>query len=628
MCDRFFKNGEHMLNRFISLLLAVSILVLCAASLSACVPDAGGDTPPLSGGGGGSGGSIIKPEFKDYGRKTVKFGEIEYVRPDAEKLISDFSSVTDAVKKNEIPYEDQLGAIISLEDGYNTFSTMYSYSNIRMSEDARDTYWCEEHEYISGYAPSFTATIEKLYVAAAQSVHAESFERDYFGIGLIEEYKDGGIYTKQVVALLEEETAIENRYSSLSTANVVITYKGMTKSYDDMIAFFADTYGNTSLTYEAALKDCAELYEKKLNEITRGLLIDVLKVRKKIAKELGYSSYAEYAYGEIYHDYTSAAMISFIKDVATYVIPVYSTVSYYVLWPYFDQVESGISSVDKVDLINTLYYAYEGMDAELADIYLYMLQYELYDIAPANDNRFEGSFCTYLDNYEAPYVFLSTTGGCDDYMTLAHEFGHFVDGYINHGAGTSIDLAEVSSQALEYLTLNEIKDELSEEEYKYLLYSQISSAFDVLLFQSFYALFEHYAYNIGYDGINEQGLTVAMQNAARDMGMSTEYFDSLDYVLIPHIILYPFYVQSYAVSAAVALEIYYTEDATEGAGLEAYMDLIDRSEGFDTLEENLKDAGLTSPFSKNYLKMLADMIHYDIMGSHYYKENAENNNAA
>ena len=180
-----FKNGEHMLNRFISLLLAVSILVLCAASLSACVPDASGDTPPLSGGGGGSGGSIIKPEVKDYGRKTVKFGEIEYVRPDAEKLISDFSSVTDVVKKNEIPYKDQLGAIISLEDGYNTFSTMYSYSNIRMSEDARDTYWCEEHEYISGYAPSFTATIEKLYVAAAQSVHAESFERDYFGIGLI-----------------------------------------------------------------------------------------------------------------------------------------------------------------------------------------------------------------------------------------------------------------------------------------------------------------------------------------------------------------------------------------------------------------------------------------------------------
>ena len=320
-------------------------------------------------------------------------------------------------------------------------------------------------------------------------------------------------------------------------------------------------------------------------------------------------------------------MLGFIKDVAEYVIPVYSTVSYYVLWPYFDQLQS-LSELDKVDLINTLYYAYEDMDAELSDVYSYMLQFGLYDIAPENENRFNGSFCTYLDGYDAPFVFLSTSGGCDDYMTLAHEFGHFFDSYINFDSGTSIDLSEVSSQALEYLTLTEIRDELTEEEYKYLLYSQISSAFEVLLFQSFYALFEHYAYDIQYNDISEESLVAAMKRAARDMGMSEDYFDSLDYVLIPHIMLYPFYVQSYTVSAAVALEVYYVEVGCEGNGLEAYIELVDRSEGFETFEENLRDAGLTSPFSKDYIKMLADMIHYDIMGSHFFKESAGNNNAA
>ena len=112
------------------------------------------------------------------------------------------------------------------------------------------------------------------------------------------------------------------------------------------------------------------------------------------------------------------------------------------------------------------------------------------------------------------------------------------------------------------------------------------------------------------------------------MGMSSDYFDTLDHVLIPHIMLYPFYVQSYTVSASVSLEIHYVELANDGAGLRAYLELIDRGNGALTLEQNLQEAGLTSPFSKNYLKALADMIHYDIMGSHFYKESTDQDNAA
>ena len=618
-----------MYYRLISLLLVLSMLLGGALALTGCGADTPGDdtTPPIGGGGGKTEKSIIVPEFKDYDKKTVRFDEIEYARPDAEKLISDFSSVTDVITANEIPYDDQLGAILSLEDGYLTFRTMYSYSNILMSKDASNTYWCDEYSYISGFVPLFTSTIEKMFVAAAQSEHALRFEEDYFGDGLIEEYADGGIYTDALVKLMEEETEIENRYSSLSTASVVITYKSMTDTFDNIVAFFVEAYGEGTLTYSLALEECAQIYEARVNELSREMLVELFKVRKKIALELGYTSYADYAYETIYHDYTKEQMLGFIKDVSEYVIPVYYSVSYYVLWPYFDQLGQ-MPTVDKVDLINTLYYAYEDMDAELHDIYSYMLQFGLYDIEGGSDNRFAGSFCTYLDSYEAPYVFLSTDGGCEDYMTLAHEFGHFVDSFINSDASTSMDLLEVSSQALEYLTLTEIRDDITEEEYKFLLYSQISSSFDVLLFQSFYALFEHYAYDIAYDSITGEELVRAMKRAAEDMGMSSDYFDSLDHVLIPHIMLYPFYVQSYTVSASVSLEIHYVERANDGAGLEAYLELVEREDDSLTLEENLREAGLTSPFSKNYLKALADMIHYDIMGAHFYKESTDQDNAA
>lgn len=617
-----------MYYRLISLLLLAAMLITGAASLSSCADD---EPPssyvPPSDDGTEPEKSIIKPEIKDYDKRTVKFDKIKYKRPDADKLLSDFSSVTDIIKKNNIPYADQLGAIISLEEDYTNFRTMYSYSNILMSEDAGSTYWCDEYSYISGFVPSLSSTIEKLYVAAAQSEHAESFEDDYFGEGLIEEYKEGGIYTEALVRLLEKETEIENKYSSLSTASVVITYKNMTDSFEGIMEFYEDAYGTDTFTYSVAYEECTALYNKRVSELSSEMLVDLVKIRRKISDELGYRSYSQHAYDTLEHDYTVEEMLEFVEDVADYIVPVYYAVSYNVLWPYFDQ-SGECAELDKIDLINTLYYAYGDMDAELGDIYSFMLQFDLYDVEYYSENRFDGSFCTYLDDYDAPYIFLTGDGSCEDYMTLAHEFGHFVDYYINDGNDASLDLSEISSQALEYLTLDQIKNELTEEEYKFLIYSQISSSFEVLLFQSFFALFEHYAYELAYDSISEEALIAAMKRAADDMGMSADYFDTLDHVLIPHIMLYPFYVQSYPVSASVALEIYYMEKAEDGGGLEAYLELVDREGGSLTFKERLSEAGLTSPFASNYLKRLADMMHYDIMGSHFYKENADKNNAA
>lgn len=604
------------------------MLLACTSVLTACMPEdvPSGENPPAVD-GGASDKSIIKPQIKSYDRRTVDFKNIKYARPNAEKLLSDFSSVTDVITKNEIPYTDQLNAVISLESGYSNFRTMYSYSNILMSEDVRSTYWCDEYDYISGYIPSFSSTIEKLYVAAAQSEHASKFEDDYFGKGLIEEYSDGGIYTDELVKLMERETEIENQYSAISTANVVITYKNITDSFDGIMDFFAKNYGESSLTYAMALEECTKLYSERVSAMSRQMLVELLKVRKLISNELGYESYSEYGYQVMEHGYTKEQMLGFIGEVAQYVVPVYYAVSYYVLWPYFEQHDE-CAKLDRIDLINTLYHSYEDMDGELFDIYSYMLQFGLYDVDYANENRFDGSFCTYLEDFDAPYVFLSANGNCEDYMTLAHEFGHFADYFINNGVEASLDLSEVSSQALEFLTLTEIKDDMPEAEYKYLLYSQISSAFEVLLFQSFYALFEHYAYDIPYNAISENTLTSAMKRAAKDMGMSEDYFDSLDHVLIPHIMLYPFYVQSYPVSVSIALEIYYIEDESEGDGLKAYLELIDRENTDLSFETIIDDAGLTSPFTDGYLKALADMLHYDIMGAHFFKKSHLKNDAA
>ena len=81
-------------------------------------------------------------------------------------------------------------------------------------------------------------------------------------------------------------------------------------------------------------------------------------------------------------------------------------------------------------------------------------------------------------------------------MTVIHEFGHFADNYINHGASVSLDLAEISSQALELLTLDMMRDTLPDRSYRLLEYYEMYNALEVLLMQGFYAMFEHLVYEI------------------------------------------------------------------------------------------------------------------------------------
>ena len=70
-----------------------------------------------------------------------------------------------------------------------------------------------------------------------------------------------------------------------------------------------------------------------------------------------------------------------------------------------------------------------------------------------------------------------------EFIIFAHEFGHFVDGYVNNGSDVSLDLSEVSSQALEYLTLLALEEQLSESSYKYLEYEYLTLAMESLINQ-------------------------------------------------------------------------------------------------------------------------------------------------
>lgn len=622
------------MKKILALLIAMSMLLPTVFTLSSCGDDyyeydpeedeGGNDGPQRPDGEKDTTPVLVVPPYKDYGRPAVSFEDMVYSRPDIEALSSAFLALSQKIEDSQIAYDASLAEIEALEEPYEHVVTMYSYANIRNNKDNSDSYWNGEYKFISTSYPSFAKAVEELFVSCARSSNAERYEEDYFGDGLIEQYRDGGKYTAEVVALMEKEAELETDYSSFSTENVEITIDGETNTVDYFLSQYKDRYGEDTDRYEIKHSYCLALYNNRVSELSVPMLVELIKVRRQIADALGYDSYATLAYKSLYHDYSEDDALEFVKGIADNIVPLYQKLSNDIFRQ--QTIPAGVNGIHRNTVLNNLYSLYGGMNGELSDAFSFMLSQKLFDIAPEAANRYSGAFSIYLDKYDSPYVFVTTRGNVFDYMTVSHEFGHFTDSYLNYGDKTSLDMSEVYSQGLELLTALSLGETLGEQIQSYLVDTEIDEMLYNMISQGFYALFECEAYSLSYDEITEARLVGIVESVAERFSLDPTAIGGLTAVTTTHIMLYPFYVQSYAVSAASALEIYFLEEGKAGDGLAAYMALLKREGDNPDFNTALNNAGIASPFENGYLRRLVNKVHRHFYGTDYYKS-ASNLNA-
>ena len=543
---------------------------------------------------------IIVPDYKDYGRGTVDFEvlALDYSRPDIDALCADFAAVSEMIDKNEVAFEEQLAAIVALEPGYNGFLTMYTVAEIFNSRDITAGFWAAEYEYLSTAAPVYAKAVEELYVSCARSPYARDFEREYFEED-ISEYEDGGKYTDEAVEYMSEEAALENEYKELSPSTVEIVYtvsdtEALEGTYEQILEMLKERYADRPILYQNALWIAEMLYDGALEREGRRIFTELLKVRSLLADELGYASYTEMAYEDMEYEYSPDEMMEFIADIGEFVVPAYTLI-------YSDALESATPKWSVSTLVNNSYSIMKALDGGFGDIFAYMLQHGLYDVAPSSDKRLDASFTTWIENNSSPYLFVTTTGYLTDYTTMMHEFGHFIDGYVNNNEQNSLELAELCSQGMELLSLTRLKSYVTAFAYDQMIYLGLMSTLSLLWYQGMLSCFEHILYEIPYDEISESSLDEALLRAEEMIFGNTGLFRMSD-MLILHLFVSPMYVQSYCTSVIPAIEIYLLEAATPGAGIAAYKKVIYRDE--EAFLPVLGAASLTSPFADGALETI------------------------
>ena len=487
------------------------------------------------------------------------FADMVYVRPDLDALKTAQEKCMETVKQDDFAiFEADLEAYSDL---YNDFCTNYFLANIYYSKDLTDEYWTEEYNFCMAATSDVEADVEDLMYAIAPSAHRDELEtEEYYGEGYFDDYDGENYWDDTFTALNEREAELIAQYYEL-------TSQGNEADYDTY-------YG------EIAPKMC-QLY------------IDLVKVRHEIASYAGYDSYPEYAYEKTYgRSYTPDQEAEYLKQVQKHLVPIYERL-------YTEGISLRLRSRDEEKTYAYVEELAGAMGGQVQEAFEFMTTYHLYDITKS-DKKFNSSFEVYLITYEEPYVFLNPTGTEQDYLTFAHEFGHFCNDYISEVGITSVDVAEVFSQGMEYLSLFYV------DESDRLVTYQMVSSLCVFVEQSAFADFEQRIYAMDPDDLTVDVVFDLFEEVGADYGFDAWGIDGSMFVSIQHFFTSPCYVFSYVVSNDAALQLYQMEAKESGAGLELFLEqLATEEEDFLAFVEA---AGLDSPFEKGRIETVAQTL--------------------
>ena len=548
--------------RLLSMLLALLMLTGCSSSILNDQLD--------------SAYRALQRNFISADRNLVPFDEMEYLRPDMSAISADFDAVNDALDGGDInAVSDALDACYL--DYYN-FDTMYTIADIRSCQDVYDSYYADE---VSWCGESFAAVqqkMEDMFYACAASDLAQELEENYFWEGFTDDYSDRSqsYYNDAAVELMQRESALVSEYRALAAESAASL--GETSSYMQTIR-----------NYEKYNEDFARIY------------IELVRVRQELAAQFG-MDYEQMQYSFYFErDYTPEQAAQYVADIRSYMVPVYEEVME--ASPYDDIY---YDYLDEDELLGVLGSVTELMGGDVKAAFDFMTKYELCDVS-LNSSKAAMSFQTYLSNYEAPFLFLDPYGDTEDILTLSHEFGHYVDAFVNYNASETIDMSECYSQAMEYLALGYYDEVLGEDEADNLRRMKLLDTLDLYVQQTSFAEFESTVYSMDPDQLSAEVLNDLSLQLARDYGYCDESrakYYAMSWSDIAHFFEYPFYVITYPVSNDIAMQIYELSQDGGTAGLDKYNELLSRE--YTGFLDNIEEAGFTSPFESGRVQRVAD----------------------
>lgn len=542
------------------------------------------------------------------------FSLLAYKRPDMGVLKKRLNKLLNALKKAGA-YEDARAAYLSSLAETGHVMTDYVIASIRNTLDTTDKFYDGEMRFfnraVAMLMPVSKAFNEALLRSPFRAQFESEFGKQLFTLAEIDQKTQSG----KIIADLILQGSIENVYKKTAAA-CKTSFRGEEVNFYGLLKHMESS--DREERREAYLA-WAKLYESVSGKLDNQY-DKLIKIRVRMAKKLGLPDYTALGYLNMHRaDYGPEEVARFREQVRTVIVPAVAKLR---------ETQAKRLGVDKLkyydetcifpdgnadpiggerELVPVAQRMYREISPETGEFFDFLSAHGLFDLE-TRPGKHLGGYCTYLWDYQAPFIFSNFNGTAADVNVLTHEAGHAFAGYtamrsqpiMTYLSSTS-EVNEIHSMTMEHFAYPYLKDFFGADRVDKAKFAHLSGALSTIPYLVSVDEFQHRVY--------EKPAMSAKERRAVWHEIEQKYLPWRDYDGVAfleeggfwmqkqHIFLYPFYYVDYALAQVCAFELYGRMKTDRKAAWNSYLALC-RAGGSKGYFELLRLAGLDIPFAE------------------------------
>ena len=552
----------------------------------------------------------------------MKFSEYKYERPDLEQVQKHYADYIDELK--EAQDADKFMVVFNkLNQMRNHITSMKTIASLRYTINTADEFYEKENDYWDEYSPFYQQLDTRLYKTIMESDLLDELKKripsTFFGI-ISCQLK---AFDDVIMEDLQQENRIATQYDKLK-ASAKIEFEGKIYNLPGISALCESK--DRELRKKAS-EAKFKFYEEHEAEFDR-IYDELVQVRDRMAKKLGFKNFTELGYLRMTRlDYDENMVADYRKEVLENVVPLacelvkrqkerlcLDKMEYYDLNVEFESGNPTPKGHCK-ELVEKARQMYHELSKETGEFFDMMIDRELLDLE-SKPNKAGGGYCSYISEYESPFIFSNFNGTSGDVDVLTHEAGHAFQVYSSrHHAIPELEFptyesCEIHSMSMEFITWPWSHLFFGEDTAKY-HFLHLSSAVKFLPYGVLVDHFQHEVYNHPHMTPQERKAT---WRKLEKMYLPYKNYEGCDFLergnywfQQGHIFSDPFYYIDYTLAQACSLQFWKRCQEHDPDMWKDYV-AICKAGGTQSFLEIVRTAHLTSPFERGSLKEIVDFV--------------------
>lgn len=550
----------------------------------------------------------------------MKVSEIKYERVALESIADEMEKNIAAIK-NAGSVGEVLEAREKILKAVEEFNTAQSLAHMRYTLNTADEFYLREMEYYDEVSPKFENYLYMYTSVMLKSPFRAELEKELSPV-LFRHFE---VATKAMSPDIIEDMAEENRltteYSKLMSG-MTFDFRGESIPLSMLRKYMKDDDRKTRKEAYEVLGTGLEKHSKELDSLYDNLV----KVRDRMARKMGYKNFIELAYYRMRRvSYNEKMVEKFRNNVLKDLVPAVSRLKLenakrmgiedFKLYDNDVYLPGGDPKpiLDKDGILKAAREMYHDMSNETGRFFDMMLETEAFDVE-SRKNKWGGGYCTYFPKYKQPFILANFNGTAADIDVVTHEAGHAFAMYLIKDNRFALELnvggmetAETHSMSMEFFAEKYMEKFFGKDANRY----RYMHAFDALSFIPYGTIVDYFQHIV----YANPGMTPEERNNAWNR-LEAEFRPYLSTEGIPylskgtrwqyqmHIYESPFYYIDYCLAQVVAFGFMLELLKDYDGAFRKYVRFA--SQGGEAFFEDLvKEAGLVSPFKDGALNNVA-----------------------